>query len=52
MIKAVTGNIRASAELRQAVANTSLQRVTIFLTFLAVVIAFISLILALHAVRH
>lgn len=56
---ATTENIRASAELRQAVANTKLQRVMICLTIIAaviavvgVVIAIISLVVALHAVRH
>jgi hypothetical protein len=43
-----TGNIRASAELRQAIANTRLQRVMICLTILAVIIAVISIIVALH----
>jgi hypothetical protein len=56
---AATGNVRASAELRQAVANTRLQRVTICLTIAAaaiavvgVIVATISLVVALHAVRH
>jgi hypothetical protein len=38
------GNIRASAELRQAIANTRLQRLVIALTILAVVIAILSFI--------
>ncbi len=56
---ATTSNVRASAELRQAVANTKLQRVMICLTIAAaaiavigVVVAIISLVVALHAVRH
>ena len=42
-------NIRASAELRQAISNTKLQRVTVSLTIVAVVIAIISLVVALCA---
>jgi hypothetical protein len=56
---ATTSNVRASAELRQAVANTKLQRVMICLTIAAtaiavigVVVAIISLVVALHALRH
>jgi hypothetical protein len=41
---AATGNIRASAELRQAIANTRLQRVVVPLTFLTLVAAVITLI--------
>jgi hypothetical protein len=39
-----TGNIRASAELRQAIANTRLQRTTLLLSLAATVIAIISLL--------
>jgi hypothetical protein len=39
-----TGNIRASAELRQAIANTRLQRTTLLLSLAATVIAVISLL--------
>ena len=56
---ATTSNVRASAELRQAVANTKLQRVMVCLTIAAtaiavigVVVAIISLVVALHALRH
>ena len=45
---AATANIRASAELRQAIANTRLQRVILFLSGLAIAVAVISLIVALH----
>ena len=54
-----TGNIRASAELRQAIANTTLQRVMVCLTIIAVVVAVIAvvvavigLVAAIHATRH
>jgi hypothetical protein len=40
-----TGNIRASAELRQAIANTRLQRPTLLLSLAAAVIAVISLLI-------
>ena len=43
---ATAGNVRASAELRQAVANTKLQRVMICLTVLAVAIAVIGVVVA------
>ena len=43
-ISTTTGNIRGSAELRQAIANTRLQRVTIALSLIAIAIAIISLI--------
>lgn len=43
-----TANVRASAELRQAVANTRLQRSILVLTTLAVLIAVVSLIVSLH----
>jgi hypothetical protein len=49
---ATTENIKASAELRQAVSNTKLQRVTVGLTILAVIIAIISLVVAMHAGQH
>ena len=56
---ATIGNIRASAELRQAISSTKLQRWTVGLTIFAVVIAvigvvvaIISLVVALHAVGH
>lgn len=39
-----TGNIRASAELRQAISNTRLQRTTLLLSLAATVIAIISLL--------
>jgi hypothetical protein len=38
------GNIRASAELRQAVANTRLQRTVVIITIAALVVALVSLI--------
>jgi hypothetical protein len=38
------GNIRASAELRQAVANTRLQRTVVFFALAALVVALVSLI--------
>jgi hypothetical protein len=41
-----TGNIRASAELRQAIANTRLQRTTLLLSLVATVVAVISLLAA------
>jgi hypothetical protein len=44
---AATGNIRASAELRQAIANTRLQRVVVPLTFLTLVATVITLIVTL-----
>jgi hypothetical protein len=43
-----TGNIRASAELRQAVANTTLQRFILVLSVAATIIAVISLLTANH----
>jgi hypothetical protein len=43
-----TGNVRASAELRQAVANTRLQRLIVSLSVAATVIAVISLLIAKH----
>jgi hypothetical protein len=43
---ATIGNIRASAELRQAMANTKLQRIVVALSVMATVIAFISLLVA------
>lgn len=47
--KNVTANIAASAELRQAVANTRLQRFVIVLTIVTVVIAVVGLVVALQA---
>jgi hypothetical protein len=41
-----TGNIRASAELRQAIANTRLQRTTLLLSLAATLVAIISLLAA------
>jgi hypothetical protein len=41
-----TGNIKASAELRQAIANTTLQRFVLALSFAATIIAIISLLTA------
>jgi hypothetical protein len=43
-----TGNVRASAELRQAIANTRLQRLIVCLSVAATVIAVISLLIAKH----
>lgn len=40
------GNIRASAELRQAIANTRLQRVLLLLAIVAAILAVISLVTA------
>jgi hypothetical protein len=45
---ATTGNIRASAELRQAIANTRLQRSILFLSAIALVVAVVSLLVANH----
>jgi hypothetical protein len=42
------GNIRASAELRQAIANTRLQRVLLILSLAAIIIAVVSLVVAKH----
>ncbi len=39
-----TGNLRASAELRQAIANTRLQRFLLVLTFAAAIIAVVSIL--------
>jgi hypothetical protein len=44
-----TGNIRSSAELRQAIANTLLQRTVVFFSVVAVVVAVIGLVLAVQA---
>jgi hypothetical protein len=41
-----TGNIRASAELRQAIANTRLQRFIVALSIVAAIIAVISLLIS------
>jgi hypothetical protein len=41
-----TGNIRSSADLRQAIANTLLQRTVVFFSVVAVVVAVIGLVLA------
>jgi hypothetical protein len=46
---ATTAGIRASAELRQAVANTIVQRRFEVLTIVSIVIALISLYIAIHA---
>lgn len=48
-IDVTTRNISASAGLRQAIANTRLQRMVLFLTVIAIAIAVISLVVALHA---
>jgi hypothetical protein len=40
----ITGNIKASAELRQSIANTTLQRLVVSLSVLAIIIAIISLV--------
>ncbi len=42
------GNVRASAELRQAVANTRLQRMILLLSLAAIIIAVVSLVVARH----
>lgn len=42
--RATTGNVRASAELRQAIANTTLQRLILLFSTIAVIIAIISLL--------
>jgi hypothetical protein len=44
-----TGNIKASAELRQAMANTRLQRIVVSLSVIAIVIAVVSLLTASHS---
>lgn len=44
---ATTGNIRASAELRQAMANTRLQRIVLVLSVLAALVAIGSLVVAI-----
>ena len=46
---AATGNIRASAELRQAIANTRLQRVVVPIALLTLIAAVITLIITLRA---
>jgi hypothetical protein len=46
---AATGNIRASAEIRQAIANTRLQRVVVPIALLTLVAAVITLIVTLRA---
>jgi hypothetical protein len=46
--KTTTGNVRASAELRQAIANTTLQRFTLILSFAATIVAITSLLIAKH----
>jgi len=43
-----TANIRASAELRQAIASTRLQRVTVALAIIAATVAVISLLVSGH----
>lgn len=43
-----TGNIKASAELRQAIANTTLQRFIVALSVIATIIAVVSLLTASH----
>jgi hypothetical protein len=45
---ASTGNIQASAELRQAITNTVLQRLIVVLTLVAISLAIISLLTAKH----
>lgn len=45
----VTANIRASAELRQSMANTRLQRVVVALAVIATITAVISLVISLKA---
>ena len=40
------GNLRASAELRQAIANTRLQRIVVVFTIVALVVAVLSLVVA------
>ena len=47
-----TGNIRASAELRQAIANTKLQRAVVCLSIIAIVVAIIGLVVALSAAGY
>jgi hypothetical protein len=47
-MEATTGHIRASAELRQAIANTRLQRRILVLTVVTIAIAVISLVVALR----
>jgi hypothetical protein len=46
--EAATTNIAASAELRQSIANTRLQRSVIFLTIITIAIALASLYVSLH----
>jgi hypothetical protein len=48
-IDVTTRNISASAGLRQAIAGTRLQRIVLWLTIIATVIAIISLIVAIRA---
>jgi hypothetical protein len=43
-----TGNLRASAELRQAIANTMLQRFILVLSVIATIVAVVSLLAANH----
>ncbi len=49
---ATSAGIRASAELRQAVANTIVQRRLEVLTIVSILIALISLYIAMHATGH
>jgi hypothetical protein len=51
-INVTTANIRGSAELRQAVANTIVQRRLLALTIVAIVIALLGLIISLNSSGH
>jgi hypothetical protein len=51
-MKATTSNISASAGLRQAIANTIVQRRLQILTLVAITIAILSVIVAVHANGH
>jgi hypothetical protein len=51
-INVTTANIRGSAELRQAVANTIVQRRLLALTIVTIAIALLSLIVALNSAGH
>lgn len=46
---AATSNITASAELRQAIANTTVQRRILVLTVVTIAVALVSLFVAIHA---
>jgi hypothetical protein len=48
---ATTGNIRASAELRQAMANTRLQRTVLVLSIIAILVSIVATVVAIISLR-